>query len=130
MSLLARFSIRTILNAVFLTLASALCVVLALQIAGAWHEVGSAQRIEALAAADRDVFQAMTTMRQIRGTVQTVIQAADDPAPALADNRDKISKLLESALKTAENADLAGGAQLISAVKAKAADADKLNSFL
>jgi len=68
MSLLARFSIRTILNAVFLTLASALCVVLALQIAGAWHEVGSAQRIEALAAADRDVFQAMTTMRQIRGT--------------------------------------------------------------
>jgi methyl-accepting chemotaxis protein len=125
MSLLARFSIRTILNAVFLTLASALCVVLALQIAGAWHEVGSAQRIEALAAADRDVFQAMTTMRQIRGTVQTVIQAADDPAPALADNRDKIRKLLESALKTAENADLAGGAQLISAVKAKAADADR-----
>ena len=62
MSLLARFSIRTILNAVFLILASALCVVLALQIASAWHEVGSAQRIEALATADRDVFQAMTTM--------------------------------------------------------------------
>ncbi len=125
MSVLARFSIRTILNAVFLTLASALCVVLVLQIAGAWHEVRSAQRIEALATADRDVFQAMTTMRQIRGAVQTVIQGADDPGPALADNRNKIHQLLESALRTAEHADLAGGAQLIAAVKAKAADADR-----
>ncbi len=125
MSVISRLSIRTVLNAVFLTLAGALCVVLLLQISGAWHAVASAQRIEALAAADREVFQTMAMIRQNRGAVQTNLLAIDDPTAALQKDRDDIHRLLGSALTAAKRADLEGGDRLISKINDDVAAADR-----
>jgi len=125
MAFIARFSIRTVLNTVFLTLASALCVVLAVQITDAWHDVGESKRIEALAAADREVFQTMAAIRQNRGTVQTNLLALDDPSSALQKDRDDIHRLLDKALTAAKRAHLEGGDGLISKIDADVASADR-----
>jgi methyl-accepting chemotaxis protein len=122
MNLVARLSVRTILNVVFLTLAVALCAVLATQIYGAARDVAGAKRIAALAVADRDVFQAMTAMRQARGTVQTVIQAADDPSAQLNDVRTKMDALLAAANAAARRSDLQGGAALLATVDKRTAE--------
>jgi methyl-accepting chemotaxis protein len=122
MSFVARLSVRTILNIVFLTLAVALCADLAIQIFGAARDVSGAKRIAALALADRDVFQAMTAIRQSRGAVQTTIQAADDPTAELKNLRGKIEGLFGAAVTAARGATLNGGAELLASVDRRAAE--------
>ncbi|HUN45628.1 MAG TPA: hypothetical protein VMU85_03865, partial [Stellaceae bacterium] len=125
MPFISRLSIRTVLNSVFLTLAGALCVVLALQIADAWREVGESNRIEALAAADREVFQTMAAIRQNRGAVQTNLLALDDPSASLQKDRSDIHNLLDKALTAAKRAHLEGGDGLIAKIDADVASADR-----
>src|ERR1700720_3480104 len=83
MTFLSRLSVRAILNAVTLTLAASLCLSLLVPIGAACRAVTDADRLTALAVADRGVFQTLTAMRLNRAAVQTAIQADDDPSSKL-----------------------------------------------
>src|SRR5690242_16241016 len=80
---LSRLSVRTILNAVFVTLAAALCIVLVMRMGAGWEGLGKAGCIAAISTADRAVFEAMTTLRLQRGEAQTAVLALDDPTAKL-----------------------------------------------
>src|SRR5260370_39170582 len=69
---------RSILNAVTLALAAALCVSLSAPIGAAWRAVADADRLAALAAADRGVVPAMTAIRINPGAAATTSPAQDD----------------------------------------------------
>ncbi|HTP84433.1 MAG TPA: hypothetical protein VMQ11_15895, partial [Alphaproteobacteria bacterium] len=112
MAALARLSVRSILNAVFLTLAVIVGSTLTWQLAAAWREFATANRVALLATAERDGFGAMMILRTQRQLVQTAIQDAPD-APArikksLADATDGLTRSLAAAkaVNTGESARL------------------------
>ena len=112
MAALARLSVRSILNAVFLTLAVIVGSTLTWQLAAAWREFATANRVALLATAERDGFGAMMILRTQRQLVQTAIQDAPD-APArikksLADAMDGLTRSLAAAkaVNTGESARL------------------------
>src|ERR1700739_4526639 len=96
--MLSRLSIRTILNSVFVTLAAALCVALAVQIVAALDHARQGKRLSELGVADRAVFEAMTMVRLRRGDIQTAAMGSDNPGPAIADLHAGSAKLVDKAV--------------------------------
>jgi len=83
MAFLGNTSVRTILAAVFVVLALALCGALGWQLYTAWDLTRSAERASALANADKLVFAATYTVRQQRTDLQTAFQQPEDFAKAV-----------------------------------------------
>jgi len=117
MSALARLSVRSILTAVFLTLALIVGGALTWQFAAAWQAFETASRVALLATAERDGFGAMMILRTQRQLVQTAIQDAPD-APARikkshADATDGMTRALAAAkaVNTGEAAGLSSKLQ-------------------
>jgi methyl-accepting chemotaxis protein len=114
MSALARLSVRSILNAVFLTLAVIVCSALSWQLAAAWREFATANRVALLAAAERDGFGAMMTLRTQRQLVQTAIQDAPDALARIKKTRTDATDGLTRSLAAAKAVDSDEAARLAS----------------
>ncbi|HEX7969486.1 MAG TPA: methyl-accepting chemotaxis protein [Stellaceae bacterium] len=126
MTFLSRTSLRTILNGVTLTLAGALCVTLLLPIGTALRAVTDAERVAALAEADRGVFQPMTTIRIMRGGVQTAIQAQDGPLPTINELHAGITAQYNAALAAAQKVSIPDGERLLATARARWSEAESL----
>ena len=124
MSFLSRVSVRAILNTVTLTLATALCISLLLPMSAAWRAVADADRLTALAAADRGVFEAMTAIRIKRGTVQTAIQAQDDALSTVAEAHAAIQAQFNKALVAAQQVAIPDGDKLLAPARARWREAE------
>ncbi|HTY67061.1 MAG TPA: methyl-accepting chemotaxis protein [Alphaproteobacteria bacterium] len=118
MSALARLSVRGILNAVFLTLAVIVGSTLAWQLAVAWQAFETANRVALLAAAERDGFGAMMTLRTQRQLVQTAIQDAPDAPARITKSHADASHGLTGALAAAKAVGTAESAKLASKLQA------------
>jgi methyl-accepting chemotaxis protein len=119
MTLLARVSVRSILNAVFVLFAVTLSAVLLFQLTAAWQAVATAARLSALSTADRSVFQGMTTLRQQRANVQTAIMGFDDPSRANAELHSKVVTLFNDAVAAARTVNLAGTERVLADLDAR-----------
>jgi methyl-accepting chemotaxis protein len=95
--MLINLSVRSILNAVFLTLALIVGGTLALQIYGAWDSLDVARRLSVLAAAEHDGFTSMMVLRNQRAAVQSVLQDAEDAVTPIK----KAHALAEGGLRAA-----------------------------
>jgi methyl-accepting chemotaxis protein len=102
MALLSNTSVRTILAGVFIMLAIGLCASLGWQLYDAWHLTTTAQRVSALAAADKAVFKATYDIRQARTDLQTVYQAPGDFSGAVAEAFKRTQDAYEAGLRAAE----------------------------
>jgi methyl-accepting chemotaxis protein len=125
MSFLSRLSVRAILNAITLTLAAALCVSLLMPIGAAWRSVTDADRLSALAVADRGVFQALTAMRLNRAAVQTAIQADDDPTAKLNELHAKSLALLTAGVAAGQRAGLPDADRILAGVRERWTQAER-----
>ncbi|HKW53314.1 MAG TPA: methyl-accepting chemotaxis protein [Stellaceae bacterium] len=119
MTFLSRVSVRAILNAVTLTLAAALCVSLLAPIGEAWDAVAAADRLAALAGADRGVFEAMTGMRVKRGTVQTAVQGTDDALTAVNKVHTGILAQFNAALTAAQQVSIPDADRLLATARTR-----------
>jgi len=126
MTFLSRLSVRAILNAVTLTLAAALCASLLVPIGAAWRAVADADRLAALAAADRGVFQAMTAIRIKRGAVQTAIQAQDDALSTATEAHAGILAQFNSALAAAQQVAIPDADKLLATARARWSESEGL----
>ncbi|HEX9466755.1 MAG TPA: methyl-accepting chemotaxis protein [Alphaproteobacteria bacterium] len=98
---LARLSVRSILNAVFVSLAAIVCSALVWQLAGAWSEFALAGRLSVLASAEHDGFSAMMILRNQRAIVQAALQDAADAVAVVrksqADAQDGLARAFAAA---------------------------------
>jgi methyl-accepting chemotaxis protein len=124
MTFLSRLSVRAILNAVTLTLATSLCLSLLVPIGAAWRAVTDADRLTALAVADRGVFQTLTAMRLNRAAVQTAIQADDDPSSKLNELHAQSLALLTAGVAAGQRAGLPDTDKILAAVRARWSQAE------
>src|SRR5262245_46451002 len=97
MTLLANLSVRSILNAVFVTLALIVGAALTAQLYGAWDALSQARRLSVLAKAENDGFTSMMVLRNQRAAVQAHLQDADDAATPIK----KAHSMAESGLQAA-----------------------------
>ena len=95
-------SVRTILACVFLVLAVGLCASLGWQLSDAWDLSASAQRVSALAAADKAVFKATYDIRQARTDFQTAYQVPGDFSNAVDETLKRTQGAYEVGLRAAE----------------------------
>ncbi len=118
-------SVSTVLGGVLLLLSLLLIATLGVTMRDAWRETALASRVQALAEADREIFQATQIVRSSRGTTQTVLLSQDDPKKALTDLRTRQGEQTERAVKAIDGLDLGNEKQLIGTVRdrLKAADA-------
>ncbi|WP_420244013.1 methyl-accepting chemotaxis protein [Roseiterribacter gracilis] len=84
-----RQSVATVLNAVFLVPTVLLVLALGLFTHDAWQKEAAARRVEALAAADRENFDAMQVIRVTRGEAVNAMMTQDDPTKVWAGVRQK-----------------------------------------
>jgi methyl-accepting chemotaxis protein len=119
-------SVRTILNAVFATLAVGLCAVLLMRMGIAWQGLESARRIAAIGQADRAVFEAMTSLRLQRGGVQTVIQGLDDPRASVTKIHAGMLERFTAAIAAAKRVGVANTGSIIQANESDWAQAESL----
>jgi len=124
MTLLSRFSVRAMLNFITLALAAALCLSLAVPIGAAWRAVADADRLAALAAADRGVFQALTAMRLNRAAVQTAVQADDDAAAKLNDLHAQSLALLNAGIASGQRASVPDSDKMLATVRERWSQAE------
>src|SRR4051794_21293730 len=92
------WSVRSILNAVFLALALGLCGVLLAEIGQAWQSVELGRRLTLLADANRAVFQAMQTLREKSNATLVALQGSDDAAAVVSGNRAQTKAIIEATL--------------------------------
>jgi methyl-accepting chemotaxis protein len=119
MSFLSRLSVRAILNTVTLALATALCVSLLAPIGAAWRAVNDADRLTALAAADRTVFEALTGMRLKRGAVQTAVQGLDAPEAKLGEIHAALLAQLSGSLAAPQQVAIPGADGIVATARAR-----------
>jgi methyl-accepting chemotaxis protein len=124
MPFLSRLSVRAILNAVTLTLAAALCLSLLVPIGAAWRAVTDADRLTALAVADRGVFQSLTAMRLNRAGVQTAVQGDDDPLAKISELHAQSLALLNSGVAAGQRAGVADTDKILAAVRERWSQAE------
>jgi methyl-accepting chemotaxis protein len=104
----SRLSVRTILNLVCLVLSAGLCAALLLQMQSAWTAAGVAKRLTVLAAADRDVFEAMQTLRNERADILAAYQGLDDASSKIQASAKRTDELAKAALGVAGRIDIPG----------------------
>jgi methyl-accepting chemotaxis protein len=126
MNFLSRLSVRAILNAITLTLAGALCLSLLVPIGAAWRAVADADRLAALAEADRGVFHSLTEMRVNRAGVQTAVQADDDATAKLSTLHAQSLALLNDGIAAGQRAALAEGDKMVASVRDRWTQAEAL----
>ena len=124
MPFLSRLSVRAILNDVTLTLAAALCLSLLVPIGAAWRAVTDADRLTALAVADRGVFQSLTAMRLNRAAVQTAVQADDDPLSKITELHAQSLALLNSGVAAGQRSGVADTDKILAAVRERWSQAE------
>ncbi len=108
MHILSRLSVRSILDAVFLTLAVALCCALALLINTAWQAVGLGGHLTALAEANRVVSQGMQDMRDRSNDALVALQGSEDARAVVADAHARTIVLLNDAIDAVQRSGAPG----------------------
>jgi methyl-accepting chemotaxis protein len=119
MQLLRHASVRTILTAVFLTLAAGLVAALAVEMKWAWDAEIVARRTAIFAAADRDVFMGAQGIRDQRSKMLAIFQTADDAAPAVRQARDKAQELFDGSLAAVKGLAIPDRERLVEAAQAR-----------
>ena len=109
-------SVGTILNVVFVVLATGLAASLLVNMAGAWSELGQSKRILALTAVDRALFETTQAIRLTRGASQATLQTTDDARSELEKTRSQTDALLKATLGRIDSELLKDGATRVAEI--------------
>ncbi len=118
MNVIARLSVRSILNIVFMAVAAGLCAALLIQLRSAWQSVELGGHLTALADANRAVSQAMQDLRERTNDAATALQNRDDAAGVVDDSHAKTAEILNRTIATVERSFAPGVETSVATVKA------------
>jgi methyl-accepting chemotaxis protein len=123
-------SASALLVSVVVVLALGICGFLGLQLHASWQALLHAQRISALAASDRILYQAAQAVRSDRGQAQAALLAEDDPRATVASILANSDARLDAVFRGVGDDLAEGTAQRIAALRAAWSKATGLRARL